>query len=1470
MKSIKRVLALLVVFTILVPMMPAINIQAWAASDSCDCDHICVCPQQLKELTQIQYTLANSHNKLVATLYELFEPRTVLLNGIAIQNLGWTPEKETLEKEVLGTELLTNFHIVNWDYYNPEDVVQEFLKDDVISQFTPDTRRALNTLGNRMPRFETIENASSLEYKVYGNQLLPIHENKSLMVMALYKASGKEFLSPPVGYWVSLCSDRGGLIPHELEHSFNPHPGTVRDSTTQQIPNIDTDTQYGGTPEIPIAEPNPNRPSGHPLPGSGTGNTPTDLSTTFELINVPFFFRQMPTYNSKDIDYRVSSERSFLNLFMHNNFVEAYLVQAVHDGLIPRDQLTQSVVNSIQKNYFKRNATSVPSIVLPNEVGGKVDVDAAGLLYGVHDNYIEFNTGYQGLKDETYRRIDMYVLAAQIMHMNGEPVLNDIERNTLLSAYGGILPQSIGNDNNPAARDSLMYLIARGVLPPIKDFSQVWLPPTLEECMVLLSRIADPSARLDFKNVTVPAQIAAAEAGLHQVQINTDSVESVPGSYEIIEERESSSYDYLVEVVKGWTEVVFVPGGSGNEIFLTTSNEPNTQKIIANKVGEFRGKVQIGGKEYYHFRVGKEVVSGAGNPIGEKIYLNTSNTGDLPEYVELDSGGGVYSPSHGFNKGSSNQITYNGSRNADPPYTVFLNRRPFTATDGAYVCQEMEKVETTRTGEGHFDMYGNAQQAVVTNGVPVEPVPLMIDSRWGYIPMNGINDTKGTNKLSFTFYTDASKKKNGVMAVLDRYSVLGLDLGAAYRVYTGVEESSSVQVVKASFEVTEGAEQWTVKVDIETSVQIPTNPRDALYKKPGPDAGLAYMHMGSDQVFVSLKWVADTYGILVRDIGNNILLTLPGTGYEAQINKQTNVIISGPAVIRMGTSIPVLIKDDGTRITNNDSVGPASNYLIDFRCLAPLLAEYVRFDGVNGLTVASKANPKGTRVEATYYSAPEVKHQMVVEKGSKNTLILDRVPSSLANFFIFKDYTTGETMVPNIVAIVPDLDNSLTMSTVVDSFFGNAASTSLRNNSKYVDLDLSSFNYNEDEHLTYYTLPDIGSYTHENALKPTGTYPLPYALKNNAVVIMNQPPVKIGDRVYFGEVPMQYSFTPSSMLRCPEHKGSTCSATTGNKNNCIKYAPTAQYANLDKMMIELAKSGSVAADKDRTADLGKAQWGIIPFGAPAQLFNYNTLIKEKKISGKNSLIFAAGNYFVVQGSNGISASRSGSDVILELQSNSILSEYGAHILAKNLSREFSGKQVTPPKNGGKTFTVRGLSFNDFQLVALQSSSVTTTGQTGSQSIFMVAGSLTGLTSTSVQGSTGSDPAFRTLRSGVVKAFENMDVAQIRLDNLMSDADWLLSILYVLSLTVIPRVGVTLIIILNVLCLMRNTQLMKWLCYTKLDLFKVFTLGLSDYDHVRPRHVFLGGMVALMFLVLVSRGMFAMVLFYIMGDVLQLL
>lgn len=249
---------------------------------------------------------------------------------------------------------------------------------------------------------------------------------------------------------------------------------------------------------------------------------------------------------------------------------------------------------------------------------------------------------YADSENSTITNGEFIILLADMMHFYGEPVLSEAEMNMLLQVYGSEVPTYL----TAREQDAYLYLKSRGVLNIDLDYRANL---QLEDMLEILMCVKDEGSRTNFKEIAVtasigdelinhgyyPRQVEIAE-GEDAVELDTEHLYS-----------DVTAYDYLIEVDSISEFRSPLNGEAADNIFVAKIPGKPAQGALAGT--KYMGRVAgEDGTQYYHFIIPIMPNNSAYMKIAAVSYkkgyiqINSKEGDDVPAYIWVEQGGGIY------------------------------------------------------------------------------------------------------------------------------------------------------------------------------------------------------------------------------------------------------------------------------------------------------------------------------------------------------------------------------------------------------------------------------------------------------------------------------------------------------------------------------------------------------------------------------------------------------------------------------------------------------------------------------------------------------------------------------------------------------------------------------------------------------------------------------------------------------------
>ena len=287
---------------------------------------------------------------------------------------------------------------------------------------------------------------------------------------------------------------------------------------------------------------------------------------------------------------------------------------------------------------------------------------------------------------------EFIILLKEMMYYYGEPVMSDSEMLQLLQVYGVEVPVYLSQ----AGQDAFLYLKSRGVLNIDLDYSQAL---KLEDMLEILMCVKDTDSRTNYKEIQITASVDSPDlykAGYFErpVYLETEDNSITINQSEVqYSYANAKYYDYYIEY-SDQTKFAGVNGGSASYLFVPS--EPGNEHSSALEGSRFAGIIKgEDGKNYYHFQIpimdtSDDYFDKSSSQSGKSnmFQINSKEGSDLPHYMWLEQGGGVYTFASESNGGK----------------VVNLQRRPFNESEfGGSVSTERKEQALAETHVSWLD-----------------------------------------------------------------------------------------------------------------------------------------------------------------------------------------------------------------------------------------------------------------------------------------------------------------------------------------------------------------------------------------------------------------------------------------------------------------------------------------------------------------------------------------------------------------------------------------------------------------------------------------------------------------------------------------------------------------------------------------------------------------------------------------------
>lgn len=1217
-----------------------------------------------------------------------------------------------------------------------------------------EVKRAFEVLKNKA---YVPENVSMDNYQIW-NSISSIHDTvpRTYAIMSMYMAMGKEFFLPPL-----ICHD-----------------------------NLD----------------------GQWLPDNGIEASIKDMTKT-SLFSLPDA--------SRFSYYSVHIRDAMHYIYQAPTLVEGYLWSALQDGIISVDELTENgrihLSNFASGKYaqpistFNAEKLGIPPLTEQMQegksylLGQRIGItDAESTNEGaVNRLVLRTVVNPNAMKNENMTLIDFCVYLAQVMHLQGEPVLTAAEQQMLVAAYGNRLPVTMSEDYYK----TILYLVARGIVSDDIPVASFYDKLTYRDMYVLLSRVADPASRLTFKYVTVPYDLSMAEEGFMPL---IPSVSNLSVTDVEIKIANRNYYDILVEK-------------DGNTLFLNRSGKEEKPYISRQQdYGDpAYGKVltsAVSNEQFYHFRIytdfPRPAVSNRVHKVAEKNYYRY--------YLYAD------------NSDKKLILQFEEEMNAAPGGVYIYDARlQMLVKDSIqtasvlprYAVNGLQESPPRRTADNRVSrVFGDDIVAYLTSSADER---VMTDVEVTFKLRRNVDLTKLT--IAGTTYNDWKNNSDSPVRLLSED-----ETGYVLNMTVETATPDDVMAIIAS--------------------QIET-------QRPLSDS-VAYVRRASiNDIYYSIGFLEKELGCNLLEFGNETyVLSFPAE--KILINKTDAgwLAYGTNSIIRFMSNIPAVKK----RVNTNNQVIDNSfdNYLVHAYVVEHYMranykngwSTFIGTDGVLHIYSSATNNRSESDVTGLTIEKEDFTADLKIIPNSKIYNLLSPTLTDMSDSFmpLYEDVSTGERYL-DLRAIPPNLTNAITMWNISGTgqitagvislvpnhtFKSSNDPTTLQNAISRSDITIgqrASFNYRYMQASHWGTnLPNYGTaQTVTNGWILTEylrydpeTFTLLYKLPET-----NDIKKILSDDAGFWRLPYAYDnrLKQVAFVNLPFLKAG---------NGELRFVKSdIEVAILDTDISELAKMILEAAADDE--DFGERQW--FPVAPLSELFikeanqpwlqgdlfglksfGYAVFENIFRLTGNWNKIYVVGPYQLTEISGG-NAQR------LKFNLNRTMDGQGlptwANLIYGDLKTDIS-----------KESPVYVLEFDSKTIILPALNSLSPDER--SKKSTNLAGRIVSLDATVSNG----------LKDFLSSIFENEKMLSRRLE----DAEGIISIIYLFVIVVIPRFLILSLFLIELLALVSGYRPVIWFAKRVFDPFKLASFGRTNIDEIRPLRFFICCSLGMVFIILVSR------------------
>lgn len=1136
--------------------------------------------------------------------------------------------------------------------------------------------------------------------------------------------------------------------------------------------------------------------------------------------------------------YSVLVKDAMHYIYQAPTLVEGYLWAALQDGIISAPELTEKgrthLSNFASGKYAQPisalnfDKQGIPSLSAQMEdgksylLGQRIGVTDTISANGGATNRLVVRTviNPNALKNENMTLIDFCVYLAQVMHLQGEPVLTATEQQMLVAAYGNRLPVAMSEDYYK----TILYLVARGIVGEDIPVASFYEPLTYRDMYVLLSRVADPASRLTFKYITIPYDLSMAEEGFMPL---IPSVSNLSVTDLEIEISNNNYYDILVK--KGESTLFLNKNGKEEKPYISTQQDygdPAYGKVLTSVVPK---------DLYYHFRIYTDYPRPA---VSAKQFTMSGKT-YCRYYLYADNSDKKLTIQFEDDSNLANAML-GGVYIYDPKIQMLVKDEALTASVFPRYEANGLRLNSQKSTPDTRDAWASSERSerparisrVLGNGIQAY--------------LTAADDEKVLTNVEVTFKLKKNVDLSKLTIAGTAYSDWKNDMDCPVRL---LSEDETGYILNMTVETATPDDVLAI-----VASQIVT-------EKPIGDS-VAYVRRAStNDIYYSIGFLEKELGCSLMEFDNETyVLSFPA---EKILIKKTDagwLAYGTNSIIRFMSNIPAVKKRVNA---NNQSVENSfDNYLVHGYVVEHYMranynkgwSTFIGTDGVLHITSLAADNRSSSDITDLTIKKEDINIDLKIVNNSKVYNLLSPTLTDMSDSFkpLYENVNTKERYL-DLRAVPPNLTNAITMWNISGTgqitagvislvpnhtFKASNDPTTLKNAISRSDIVIgqsTTFNYRYmqasqwgttlpdygtsqirtngwilTEYLRYdpdtftllYKLPDSGDL--KGILSDeAGYWRLPYAFdsKLNQVVFINLPFMKSKD----GEIKLLKSDIEMAILNKEISQIAELVLNSAADEENFGERQWLPVAPLSELFIQEAQKPWFQSDF----------FGLKSFG-------YGLFESIFKLSGNWNKIFVVGPYQLTEIS-GNNAQR------LRFNLNQSIDKKGlpswANLIYGDLKDDIS-----------KESPVYVLEFDSKSIILPASN--TLSADSRSKKSTNLAGKIVSLDASVGEG----------LKDALSTIFEN----EKKLSRQLEEAEGIISIIYLFVIVVIPRFLILSLFLIEVLALVSKYKPVIWFAKRVFDPFKLASFGRTNIDEIRPWRFFICSSLGMVFIILVSR------------------
>lgn len=240
-----------------------------------------------------------------------------------------------------------------------------------------------------------------------------------------------------------------------------------------------------------------------------------------------------------------------------------------------------------------------------------------------------YNPDYQYFVNEDISYVDAVVYTYKAINAYADEKLSQREVDTIMSMY------SVNYGNlNKEEKTALNYLIAKGIIDGDNSAKYTSIENiTVEDAIVMMYRVANPSARLTFKTVFETTDESMLDMGYGQSKVGLNTYSSTLPEMEVVSTKPT---EYYVIMNKAFTGANYGLGSVKFKKLKDPKIKMVTQTYTSKQLAELGLNIAEGKYLVHKYSVPWDY------EVEKLGYTLNKSRKDRPDWIEMEPGGGFY------------------------------------------------------------------------------------------------------------------------------------------------------------------------------------------------------------------------------------------------------------------------------------------------------------------------------------------------------------------------------------------------------------------------------------------------------------------------------------------------------------------------------------------------------------------------------------------------------------------------------------------------------------------------------------------------------------------------------------------------------------------------------------------------------------------------------------------------------------